>query len=356
MHSGTDSGSTVLWSSNANRQLAQQCAVFVAAEAKGMLNLCGVQIVNESDRVAPGKGMFEWYEAVLSGITSVNPSIPVYVSDAWDLPNAMNWLGGRKRDNWTGNPIVVDTHKYFTFSDFDRSQAPQEIIARVPGELGELNGRSGSVVDKGAVQVVVGEWSCVMDGKTWGRSDPAQKDELVKQFGHVQADRWRSALGSGGSFFWTLKMDWMDGGEWGFVEMNKKVALSLPPWLMLSPQEVQQRLAIANGQRQQRSQTSINNHIGYWNSTSPGEAFEHGWYAEAWNIGWEDAKFFFSARLDSGLLGHVTQQAGGGEKIGCLEIWVRKRLIESGRRGKYIWEWEQGFRQGVKDFETAVGI
>ena len=54
---------------------------------------------------------------------------------------------------------MVDMHGYYIFSEQDRSQSPQEIIAKIPRELGELNGTEGSLVDRGEAQVVDREWS-----------------------------------------------------------------------------------------------------------------------------------------------------------------------------------------------------
>lgn len=44
------------------------------------------------------------------------------------------------------NPIVVDAHRYYTFTERDHKQSPPEIIARVGGELGELKGKEGNLV------------------------------------------------------------------------------------------------------------------------------------------------------------------------------------------------------------------
>ena len=45
-----------------------------------------------------------------------------------------------------------------------------------------------------------------------------------------------------------------------------------------------------------------------------------------------------------------------GDKIGMLELWILKRIRESGQGGKFVWEYEQGLRQGVKDFYQLAGI
>jgi len=248
--------------------------------------------------------------------------------------------------------VVVDTHRYFTFSDKDRSQSPHEIIARVPRELEELNGKEGALCDRGEAQVVVGEWSCVLDGQTWGRVGEGEKEGLVREFGRAQCKRWEQR--AGGSFFWTYKMEWMDGGEWGFVEQTKKGNVTPPNYLTLPANDVKNMNIAASQKREELRHTAISGHEAYWNSTAPGKIFEHQLYHEGWDVGFSDAQNFFTMRAD-GALGD--KAAGvGGDKIGCLDIWVKKRWLESSHRGEFVWEWEQGLRAGIKALEDCVGI
>jgi hypothetical protein len=107
------------------------------------------------------------------------------------------------------NPVVVDTYRYYTFSERDRCQSLQEIIARFGSELGELDGKEGSVIDRGVAQVITGEWGCMLGGNTWGRVKPEGRGGLVREFGLAQNRKWQQR--AGGSDFWTYKMDWMDG-------------------------------------------------------------------------------------------------------------------------------------------------
>ena len=46
-------------------------------------------------------------------------------------------------------PVVIDTHRYFCFSDKDRSQVLAETLDRVSHELEELHDREGSISDRG---------------------------------------------------------------------------------------------------------------------------------------------------------------------------------------------------------------
>lgn len=247
-HSGTGSGIAGLWGDNENLLRATEACVFLAREAREMDGVIGVQVVNEACWGAGGKRMYGWYEEVTGRIAEVDEGLPVYVSDAWDLDGCLRWVGklggiqGIAKGRIPTNPVVVDAHRYYTFTERDRAQSPREIITRVSGELGELRGKEGSLVSRGEAQVVTGEWSCVMDEQTWAKAEPEEREELTRQFGQAQSKRWQKA---GGSYFWTMKMGWMDGGGWGFIEQTKKGHISPPPWLLLSFADVRSRAEAA---------------------------------------------------------------------------------------------------------------
>ncbi|PBP18787.1 putative glucan 1,3-beta-glucosidase [Diplocarpon rosae] len=348
---GSVTGNADLWDSRDNRDSCRQALGWIASQVREMDGVVGVQAVNEATHNATR--MYEFYEDVIREIAKWDENIPVYVSDAWDLKTALDWTTSRYRlSGAPRNPVLIDTHRYYTFSDEDRSQDPRQIIGRIGAELSELDGRGGCLGNKGEAQVVIGEWSCVLDGQTWGRVRPDEKDGLVAQFGRSQSQQWQ--LRSGGSYFWTYKMDWMDGGEWGFAEQTKKQNIVPPHYLALPAQEVRNRIQNAETQREQMAKSARQNHDNYWNSTAPGKQFQHQLYSEGWNIGFSDAQEFFGMRIQ-GALGQRAAE-GGGDRIGCLEIWVKKRLWESGQRGELAWEWEQGFRAGVGGFNQCVGI
>ncbi|KFY27770.1 hypothetical protein V493_03326 [Pseudogymnoascus sp. VKM F-4281 (FW-2241)] len=353
MHSGTDSGKAELWdhwhTGKKNREIAKRVVLQVVSEAASITGIVGVQIVNEAS--AGAHKLHEWYDDVLRATQDIDSTMPIYVSDAWDLDGSLKWIESRRHRG--GNPVVMDTHKYYTFSDADRAKAPQHIISQVPQELGEIDKYAGSVHDRGAAQIIVGEYSCVLDGQTWSRSDPSQKDDLVRQFGKSQSSKWQEK--TGGSYFWTAKMEWMDGGEWGFFEQVKKRAIAAPSWLSLNPQDVQHRAYEATMSKESTFSRELGSHVEYWSQTAPGKKFEHRWYGEGWDVGWEDAKCFWLARAD-GQMGAIASSADGADKIGGLEIWVQKRLGESGKEGGSVWQWEHGFRAGVKAFEGMVGV
>lgn len=345
-HSGVGSGKAEFWGNRKNMNLATRCVAFLAKEISGMDGVVGLQVVNEA--VWNAEGMYEWYEEVLRMVGEIDDSIPIYFSDGWDLGRSLQWTSVRRG---VRNPVVVDTHKYYTFSDKDRSQAPAEIISRIPNELSELNGREGSLFDRGEAQVIIGEYSCVLDGQTWDRVRPEEKEGYVKQFGRAQSSTWQER--AGGAYFWSLKMDWMDGGEWGFKEQCTKGNIVPPNNLLLSREEVKQRASDVQQQQVELAKEAKRSHEEYWNRTCPGQYFEHWRYLIGWTLGMSDARSFFVMRADGGLGDRARE---GADSLSCLDIWVKKRLLESGQGGAFVWEWEQGFRAGVKAFNAVIGM
>lgn len=342
-HSGTDSGKAELWSSHRNLDLATSCICFIAQQARNMENVAAIQIINEAEWDA--KGMYDWYSKVLDEVAKIDPTMPIYISDAWDLNRAASWSQARNSIRSNTNPVVIDTHLYWAFSNDDKRKSPQQITNEVRGKLSALDGKDGSVIDHGAAQAVVGEYSCVLTEDSWAKSQGTPKEQLVREFGNAESQRFQQR--AGGSFFWTYRMDWMPGGEWGFKEQTEKKAIVPPSSLTLNSSDIQDRIGNAQRQMQQRQQDAYGAHCHYWDSNHPGQ-YEHERFQKGWELGFNDASVFFGMRSQRGLQ--------GGDKIGMLDLWVLKRLRESGHGGKFVWEWEQGFRQGVKAFDEGVGV
>lgn len=351
-HSGTNSGVAELWANKANLDLATKCLTYIAQEVKNnnMANVTGIQLCNEADYNA--KGIYEWYDNVLSTISQVDSTMPLYISDAWDFDRTISYVQSKPR---SGNPFIIDTHLYWAFSAGNQNMAPQQIISDVSNMLTELDGKDGNVVDRGAVTVFVGEYSCVMDGQSWSKA-PADHDrkKLIQQFGNAQCARYQYR--SGGCTFWTSKMDWMPGGEWGFVAMSNdpvssSPAILPPPNLVLDQRTVSNKIAHARAQQDEKRKAAVDAHTDYWKGAAPGQEMEHWRFEAGWEVGFADAMSFFgSRRKDSG--GAMM----GGDKIGCLDAWVRKRIMDSEMVGGLIWEFEAGLRAGIHAFYGLAGI
>ena len=310
-----------------------------------MEGVMGIQIVNEAKHNA--QGMYEWYDVVLSEVSRIDATIPIYISDAWDLDKALTWTQAKNSPRaGQCNPVVVDTHLYWCFSDQDKRKSPQQITSEVHSKISKLDGKDGSVVDRGAAQAVVGEYSCVLSEPTWSQNQGVPKEQLVRDFGQAESARFQQR--AGGSFFWTYRMDWMPGGEWGFQQMTEQRAIVPPTSLTFSAEDVRNRVAQAQPQHAQRRSSTVSTHGQYWDTNHPGQ-YEHWRFEQGWDLGWEDAMAFFVLRSQKGW--------AGGDKIGMMDLWCLKRFRESGQAGaKFGWEFEQGLRQGVRDFYGCVGL
>ncbi len=345
-HGGTSSGKAGLWGNRGYLELAKRGVLFMAGEVKRgrVIGCLGIQICNEACWGA--EGMWEWYEDVMRAVGEVDVGLPLYVSDGWDLRRAMEQCG-RINMKGMGCPVGVAVPKYFCFTENDKKESPDQIIQRVEREMGDVLMGSGNVVEKGAVQVMVVEWSCAMSAETWGKVREEDRTGLVSNFGRAQSEQWRKR--AGGAFFWTAKMDWMDGGEWGFFEMVKKKAILAPTNLMLGFDQVREKIERARLLRDGKRKFAVDNHVRYWDSAAPKGRFEHWRFEQGWDLGYADALVFYEMRLS----GAVEGAKWGADTIGVLELWILKRLRESGQRSGFVWEWEHGFRQGVSAFEHA---
>tara|TARA_R110002003_G_scaffold27_6_gene1380 strand:- start:5019 stop:6638 length:1620 start_codon:yes stop_codon:yes gene_type:complete len=341
-HSGTNSGRAEFWNSTSNRALGVRCCQFLARDAQTGSDIAGIQLANEAEWDAPG--MYEWYDECIAAISSIDSSIPIIISDGWNLTKAIDYSLRRNAVNiqQPTAPVVVDTHYYWAFTEDDKKKSPQEITSEVTTKLKPLDGKDGSVIDRGASQVIVGEYSCVLTEDSWGKCNGTSKEECVQNFGQAQSKRYQER--AGGSFFWTWKMDWMPGGEWGFKAQSDAGSIVPPKHATLSQQDRISILQRAIHERDGRMRQSLEQHVGYWSRADPKGNYEHDKYEFGWKVGYQDAFAFFEGR--------DTQ----GDRIGMLEMWVLKRIRESGYRGGFTWLFEQGLRKGVHDFYATAGL
>ena len=208
--------------------------------------------------------------------------------------------------------------------------------------MGELDGKEGAVHDRGAVQAIVGEYSCVMTEDSWAKGGEVPKEELVKQFGQAQCKRYQEK--AGGSFFWTWKMDWMPGGEWGFKAKTEDGSVVPPNYTAMPTDQRHEAIEKARHERAGLFQNAFQQHVAYWTGVDPNGQYEHEKYEYGWQVGFQDALTFFEGRDTR------------GDKIGMLELWILKRIRESGYRGGFTWLFEQGLRKGVQDCQFTLGI
>lgn len=144
----------------------------------------------------------------------------------------------------------------------------------------------------------------------------------------------------------------MDGGEWGFVQQVKNNSITPPPWFCLSPKVVAAVLIRAPIAREERRERALAAHVDYWKRQEAAQTYEHWRFGVGFDLGYRDALAFFGMRNE----GQLGPNRDGADKIGCLEIWIRKRIIEVEMVGPYAWEFEAGFRQGVGGLYEEAGL
>ncbi|CAN9386482.1 unnamed protein product [Alternaria alternata] len=318
-----------------------RCCQFIAEDTKAGAEIAGLQLVNEAEWES--ERMYEWYDECIAAVSAIDPGIPIIISDGWNLGKAVDWsLQKNSIYSHPQCPVVVDTHYYWAFTDQDKAKTPQQIIGEAGTKLEQLDGKEGSVHDRGAVQVIVGEYSCVMTEDSWAKGGGVPKEELVRQFGQAQSRRYQEK--AGGSFFWTWKMDWMPGGEWGFKAKTEDGSIVPPQYTKTTADDRLRMTEKARHEKDGRMHEAIQQHVSYWRGVDPNGHYEHEKYEYGWQVGYQDALGFFEGR--------GTQ----GDKIGMFEIWILKRIRESGYRGGFTWLFEQGLRKGAQDCYSAVGV
>ena len=337
-HSGTNSGVAELWTSDFYRELAVECIQFVAQQIRDHLpNVVGLQLANEAEHVP---GVWEWYTHCINAVSAIDSSLPVYISDCWQPERALDFAAAKNQVAPVQCPVVVDAHVYRCFSENDKAKSPEMIIDDVRQyALAEVAPRKGNVVLRGAVQAVVGEYSCVLDEKSWLRTSAEDRTRLVRQFGRAQSSRFQNF--TGGAYYWTFKQAWSNASEWNFLKKaeGRDAPIKPPPWLDRSGATLQRCSNQALNLGEVIEQQSFLEFTQFLRHRAPNG---HGSFQSGWRRGFHDAQTFFGS-----------PNIPGG-RIGCLEIWVLKRLRECNLMGDSAEQYEHGLRRGVRDYEKLV--
>lgn len=329
-----------------NRIVVRDCLAFIAQEITfhALCGVIGVQISSETDWRTWGH---DWYDEVLEITSSINPSLPIYINDGENLPAALDYAILRNRLPAPENqsPIIVESHRHYT-TESDQLQGPQAIINKVSKELVELGTHHGKVVSQGtAVDIYIGEYSCRMDDRTWKHSDASERDALTKSFGLQQTKQWTSK--TCGSAFYRFKSGGACGVDFDFEQQVNAGSISAPAWLTIPRDQILTKILQAKSQKSRLQNKFLSQISG---SMSPHSRRR---FSLGWDLGFSDAVCFFAAMARDVIPGH----RGGGDKIGALDLWIRKRVIEATCFGEDLdVEWEKGFRTGVDDFYNAVGV
>ncbi|OBA20864.1 glucan 1,3-beta-glucosidase [Metschnikowia bicuspidata var. bicuspidata NRRL YB-4993] len=325
-HSGAFYGGATFWTTPSFQELFIKAAVFVFEDLKEYDNISGILLINEASYNFNLQQQ-NFYAAAINAIREKEKTIPVVISDGWNADSWIQWVSSNQNPNAPAG-IVVDHHVYRTFTDKDKERSADEIIADLNHDLLPSVNNDGNDVD-----FMVGEWSSVMDGQTWARTngvitpsddnDPRRR-ELVAEFNSKQTELFRKRA-STGSYFWTYKFESGYGGEWDFRQQLGR-GFEAPQVSVPDDSTFKRTLA--------RDYTA---HKNYWDSQYPNGKFEHERYKEGFVTAWEDGVTYAKA-------GALVGRKHAIKSVRLQEHLQRKGYLEN------IWEWKQGFDKGLEEF------
>lgn len=311
-HSGEGNGQGATFFRNEEyvKTVAKKILPFIVdGVCKENENIIGLQIVNEAGFNNSPTGEKRYYAMAVNNIRKLDPTLPIAISDGWWPEQWADWL----KEVGLSNDVVIDSHVYRCFSEEDRGKSATQIIEELPNTIN---------FPKDKADYVVGEFSCVLDEATWNKTD-RNRDESVVDFGSTQTKLFQERA-SWGWFFWSLKFEHGDGGEWGFVPMVNKGAI---------PKRHQNKPTVGDD----AIRDIINEHIGYWKDKG-GENFEH----------WR-----FEDGIKTAVQDIISFSNFNNSRVGRTNFWKNARREQYiGEKGdsEYMWEWEQGYERALNEF------
>ena len=330
-HSGEKNGGKgEIWDNENAQLLMMELLAFIAEDLRGYDNISGIQVVNEADdngRDRPEENFAKqarYYAAAINLIREKDGSVPVILSDAWWPPRLLNWIKNHQNDeNSIG--VVLDHHCYRCFLWDDKQKDPQKIINDLNNDLLQM--------PADGVDIMVGEYSCVLDEESWRRGDfMSKRDEYARAFGNRQIDLMLQRANVG-YYFWSYKFQSGNGGEFDFRQMSDKGSVHPPP-------SIKGKKIPDQGKLNDRLNSAYKSHVEFWNRTSPNENFEHERYREGFITAWNDASRF--AEFNGSIIGKRS--------------WKTARFqehIKARGKGNYAWEWQHGFDAGIQNFRGS---
>lgn len=329
-HSGeTSGGKAEFWADSSAQKLMESALEFVAKDLTHYDNIVGIQVVNEAEFSDSALKQKAYYSAAVKAIRQHDKSVPIVISDGWWPDQIAKWVQ-EHQDAETSLGLVIDHHCYRCFDDKDKSKRAEQIIQDLEKDLLTNINDNGNGVD-----FMVGEWSCVLDGKTWEATglDPndwgnLKRAEYVAKFGNQQQKLMAQRAGAG-SYFWTYKFQSGNGGEWDFRQMEGK-CFHAPSVKVPDDKKLQESL-----------EANLSAHKKYWDGQNPKEKYEHERYEDGYKAAWNDGVAFAKA----------------GALIGRRQAVKAARLhehVKSKGSLHFLWEWQQGYDKGTEEFVKAT--
>ena len=296
--------------------------------------------------------MHKWYHDVVVALSQIDATIPIYVSDAANFEAALEFAAPLSLHDARRNPIVIDTQRFYCFPDDDdqvdqvegppqislpvmadaddalqadpepateESRVNSEIIPRVAADANALRKAHKEATEQGCVDFIIGEYSCCIDSKASMRPEPTpEHEEAVLELGQAQSSHWQAI--AGGSYFWTAKMEWMPGSEWGFTCMTDRGAIQAPAYMHWQFGIIRTKNAIALAEMKGLRAESLLEHISHCENAAGTKTSveDMNSYEDGWTKGFLDASEFFMGRIEGNAQGTAEF---GADRIGFLSLW-----------------------------------
>lgn len=340
-HSGISTAKGELWDSSKNQIRTFKILEKLAIDLKQYDNVVGLQVLNEAPYNDDWETQRTFYLKALNKVREVNDEIPVIISDGWDANAWTEWAKSKEgqlaleQDKPSTLGLILDEHVYRTFSDKDRSTHPAQIVSEIGNALPDTGGE---------VDIMVGEFSCVMDGNSWSLNDrdpKGSREEIVHEFGNRECQHFNERACA--YYFWTYKFKYGRGGEWDFREMQEKGCLDtgFKSMSQLYPSDRHADDNYYNEQYHQMLQQRLGAHMGYWNSQDPNRDWQHWRFEDGFKVGWLDSLAF-----------DKFNHSQIGRKAAWRKTREQQHVAERGGQGE-LWVFGQGFNQGVEAFLQA---
>ncbi|KZT07057.1 glycoside hydrolase family 5 protein [Laetiporus sulphureus 93-53] len=310
--------------------LLSHLEAFAPSHSPPLPNIVGIELLNEPQPQSHKQALEKWYLDTFRALRSIDSSIPLYIGDAWMTDEYADFIS-----NSGAQFIVLDHHLYRCFTPQDSSTSATEHARALsdPNQSApQMFARVSQKLEGAGCGLVVGEWSGALNpGSVQGiqNEDAARRDYIAAQL--QLYDRHCA-----GWFFWTYKKQWSGDKGWSFRDAVE--AGVFPALVGLRRRKPVEDTAAIAPRRDLARDKALGEHTAYWQQY-PGH-YEHERFGEGFIQGWEDAWVF---------LGAEPLASAPVSELGFKGPWAKRRAQEHARRQGEgnIWEYEQGFMQGV---------
>ncbi|ODV63441.1 glycoside hydrolase family 5 protein [Ascoidea rubescens DSM 1968] len=323
---GIISSKSPFWKNTTYQITTLSLLKFIANDIYNYQNIAGLEVLSEIEKDVKFDDLRKFYERSITVIRKKNEFVPIIISDSWNPIQWINWLRNHTAiaNGWLS--VDIDHHQYFCNSREDKEKRPDKIIQEMDNFV--LNG-----VDTADFDFIIGEYSCYIHENSWKQYFFNDRDSKTCDFGRKQVYIYNMRARSG-CYFWTYKLPNSEYSEWSFRSMVNRGAIPHRPMSIIKEATEDDLNYILMRKSEEHNEKC--------QKLDPSEEWETDRYSDGFLAGWGDA-YSFSEFY--------------GSRIGRINAWKAARLNEHiilKGENKFLWEWEDGFLDGVREFERIA--